>query len=584
MACCSTFLQVFQKKASNRDNQRSEEYDAIDVEQFYNKRPKRTGIYFLCHESYLAEIQSIAQDYIIGEPISIWDEFFEVHPVRDPICQEFVSICFKPDFVNDYPDLIRMASYRWLNVQGVGSSGGSYRAPSNYMWFLKWLKDNKHLGWMDFMANIVVNVETDETVAYMGLFFAMLETISEWMLQPDQLSQSLERAWIYQESAFGPFDSNGIHLVFDDIRSLGLKLQQADNGDKLNICKLFCSKAEHMAKLMDRRGYFAYAAEKSLLKDRQYAYYGSEPHFDKTLNVLEILLSRTFTDDERENLSDEFVQDIHRIISSGYSKGYTAMYHLVDFFTAAKDDEGYQIAFEAMMALCTCKSWTHSSSKEDFFEQVGDPLLAAYSALNVSYESDREASVTKVAIAIIGKDYDATMDYETFCRNIWIGAANLCLKTSQQSDSGLGLVRTSKISFQPTIPRGKRFLGGMSVSGAKFCGNGKYKSSSGDIAQFDWIPILVTNYTFSFDYDFDKSLWKRQEDDGETQYFDIYFCRGPADTAYFCGVVCVRKNDEEDNQEEKKEDENDIVPTYAWFYTSRDVPTFSEPMQEGVFA
>jgi len=117
------------------------------------------------------------------------------------------------------------------------------------------------------------------------------------------------------------------------------------------------------------------------------------------------------------------------------------------------------------------------------------------------------------------------------------------------------------------------------------CGNLKHLEFEDTFNQpVDFLSNCNKLKSLKFDYDFDKCLWKRQEDDGETQYFEIYFCRGPADTAYFCGVVCVRKNDEEDNQEEKKEYENDIVPTYAWFYTSRDVPTFSEPMQEGVFA
>jgi len=88
----------------------------------------------------------------------------------------------------------------------------------------------------------------------MGNFLAKLATIAEWMLQPDQLEYALNRASIFQESAFGAFDSSGIDIVLDDIRSLGQSLCTSPNRSKANKYR-----AEQMSKLLDRRICFAFA-------------------------------------------------------------------------------------------------------------------------------------------------------------------------------------------------------------------------------------------------------------------------------------------------------------------------------------
>ena len=124
-----------------------------------------------------------------------------------------MSLCVRPEFVEKHPELINIASYCWLDVQGVGDSGKGYSARTNYVWFLEWLKKDVIVGWLDFMANIVVNVATEDTVAYMGNVYARLPTIAQWMLDSDLFGSVLNRAWIYQETAFGAFASEGIDIV-----------------------------------------------------------------------------------------------------------------------------------------------------------------------------------------------------------------------------------------------------------------------------------------------------------------------------------------------------------------------------------
>jgi len=158
MTCCASILQTFRYSTYSLADEI--EYGSAGVEKFYKNRPSRTtGIYFLYHRNHLTDILEVAVDCLIGEPISIWEESFSVHPSGHPLCEEFVSLRLSPEFVEKHPDVIRMASYRWLDVKGVGLYGRCYQAPSKYVWFLEWLKENVMLGWMDLMANIVVNVK-----------------------------------------------------------------------------------------------------------------------------------------------------------------------------------------------------------------------------------------------------------------------------------------------------------------------------------------------------------------------------------------------------------------------------------------
>ena len=571
MPCCVTLLKSLQYAESSSFDDDNDLYDPVVVEKFYNNRPQREGMFFLCHRDHLTDIMETASDYLIGEPVSIWEDFFRFHPVRHPLCQEFVSLCLPMEFVEKHSDFINMASYRWLDVHGVGEYGKGYHAPTNYVWFLEWLKENKRLGWMDFMANIVVNVDTDHTVAYMGDFYARLPTIAQWMLDPDLLGSALNRAWIYQESAFGAFVSEGIDIVLDDIRSLGLSLCSPSRNhnhaviEKFELCRKFCRRAEHMAKLLDRRGYFAFATKQEILKDRQYEYYGGAPYYDMDGKVTAMVLERAF---EGEKVDDAFRQEIDGIIGSGYSKGYTAMYHLCEFFTAPADDEEFPIVYNSIHKLCTMRTWEDCHTAEEFFERIGDPLLAAYSTLDVSYESDREPSVTKVALSIMERDYENAMGSHDFCEAVWKGSADMCLKTSEES-SGLGLVSSSKVAFQPAILSGKRFLGGVHVSGALIDSNGAYATANGSrSAGCDWILVLVTGFGEEFQYDENKEAWIKEED-GIECCFDIYFCDAPTKTNFFCSIVCVLRDEENDERR----------PFCAWFYTSRAVPDFPKPAE-----
>ena len=137
----------------------------------------------------------------------------------------------------------------------------------------------------------------------------------------------------------------------------------------------------------------------------------------------------------------------------------------------------FPIVYKSIHKLCTMRTWGDCNTAEEFFEQIGDPLLAAYFALDASYESDREPSVTQVSLSIMEIDYENTMGYHDFCQAVWRGSADMCLKTSEESSDGLGFVSSSKIAFKPCISCGNRFLGGVRVNAAFVDSNGTYAYS-----------------------------------------------------------------------------------------------------------
>ena len=58
-----------------------------------------------------------------AEQIDIFKEFFDGHPNSCALAREFVAMRLAPDMVERQSANIRMASYRWQDVMGVGTNG-----------------------------------------------------------------------------------------------------------------------------------------------------------------------------------------------------------------------------------------------------------------------------------------------------------------------------------------------------------------------------------------------------------------------------------------------------------------------------
>ena len=161
---------------------------AMSVEAKLAARTPRTGIFFVVHESLLPELE-------YEERVDVYAEFLSLHPNHDPRAQGFVMIKLSNAQIASQHARIRMSSYRWRDVKGVGGDE-QWAIPANYGWFLDHIKENRQIGWMDFLANVAVNVAVPEVIGYMGELYATSITVGDWLLEMGNLSAALPRGWV----------------------------------------------------------------------------------------------------------------------------------------------------------------------------------------------------------------------------------------------------------------------------------------------------------------------------------------------------------------------------------------------------
>jgi hypothetical protein len=172
------------------------------------ERPPREGKYFVVTRDMLPSVKCT------GQPVDILSEFFLHHPhggssaEHGSLLREFVAVELTDAQIDRQRDRIRLSSYRWSQIQGVGRKQ-EWGAPGNFGWFLALCKKHEWIGWMDFMSNVVVNSPTEFTLRYMGQLYAECLVVQQGMFEPEMLLQSMSRAWVYQETAFGPLDEHG---------------------------------------------------------------------------------------------------------------------------------------------------------------------------------------------------------------------------------------------------------------------------------------------------------------------------------------------------------------------------------------
>ena len=97
-------------------------------------------------------------------------EFLSLHPNYDERARGFVMVKLSSEQVTYQRSQIRMSSYRWKDIKGIPSAkdGDQHFIPGNYGWFLDYLKEHKLIGWMDFLANVAVNVPVPSVIEYVS--------------------------------------------------------------------------------------------------------------------------------------------------------------------------------------------------------------------------------------------------------------------------------------------------------------------------------------------------------------------------------------------------------------------------------
>ena len=160
---------------------------------------------------------------------------------------EFVMVRLTDDQVRRQRHLIRLSSYRWDGVLGVGPEG-KWATPANYGWFLELCKEHGWIGWLDFMSNVVVNVPAAHTVAYMGKLYAQCTVVPQGLYESAALLAAMSRAWVFQETALGPLDESGVRHMLDSICALGERVRA---GEAEVLLGAFAEVADGLTRLLD---------------------------------------------------------------------------------------------------------------------------------------------------------------------------------------------------------------------------------------------------------------------------------------------------------------------------------------------
>ena len=139
MSCCLVLTKALSQISPKEED---------DVVTWQKNRPERTGKWFVVHKSLaktiITEIKSNHDhDNNNDIMIDIWENFFSKHPVGDEYCKNFVSICLTDDEIQHYQDKIRLASYRWEDIQGVGEKKTTIMHRLITYGFFNGLKKNK---------------------------------------------------------------------------------------------------------------------------------------------------------------------------------------------------------------------------------------------------------------------------------------------------------------------------------------------------------------------------------------------------------------------------------------------------------
>ena len=223
--------------------------------------------FFICYQQTLDEL-GIEPIYTIN----LWDTLLHHHPNTSDEAKGLLSVHLSDRQLEEYKEHIRISSYRWKDVKS--SVPGDPPIPKNYVWFLKYIRENRKIGWMDFYAHYGSRVELKYVLEYMGKLYADFQVVPEYLIDPSKLAEAMTRIWIWQESAFGPIDQavaanflrkldpsniGGLQMLLDR-RGLTLKLLALDwaEGRRFSGLKeeVELAKKQRLDLRLDRASYF----------------------------------------------------------------------------------------------------------------------------------------------------------------------------------------------------------------------------------------------------------------------------------------------------------------------------------------
>jgi len=218
-------------------------------------RPERHGKFFVLDSSYLEEIERKEGCELRREECDIYNEFLRDHPNGGERTAGLVAVRLSDEQIHKLRGRLRITSYRWDLMLGVGEGGKESVIPGNYFDFLDHVRKHKLIIWMDWMANVGVNVPVPETIGYMGLLYAECVVLGDWMLNLDKLGTALGRAWIFQEMSFGALDEAAMGGLFEELRARGKAL--CHTPEDPSLIKAYVFGCAWVAYLLTRRAFGA---------------------------------------------------------------------------------------------------------------------------------------------------------------------------------------------------------------------------------------------------------------------------------------------------------------------------------------
>uniref|UniRef100_A0A7S4C495 Uncharacterized protein n=1 Tax=Chrysotila carterae TaxID=13221 RepID=A0A7S4C495_CHRCT len=436
---------------------------------FYVDRPAHSGKWFIIHKSHRAEFE-------FEEACDIWAQFFAVHPNASEYLKQFEAVKLCDDQIVKQRNRIRLSSYKWEDVKGVSCGGvDKFAIPSNYTWFLQVLEKYHYIGWMDFMANVVVNVPTGETVDYMGELYSQSVVIADWMFDTSKLSPAMSRAWIFQEMTFGAMDESGVMSLLSKVRELG---QQVRTGDVDCLLNQFVPLANAFGELLLRRGYENVVAQRGGDTLRTFKVYARGYRSRVARQVADQLVRRlggaceyvaNDADEiktwKRDNyhadwdLFDSIVQLLHKQV---IPRGSQPAVHLLDYYTlpAGQQGENTNVMEPYVLELLLGPAYAGCADFDRVKKQFGQSLVLAYASCAATFEIDRDDAITQVARSV-SRSFGEVLNAEAMLAAAWRGWAASCVEV------GEGRATFSVPFFQPTIPAGRRLLGLEPLHGSK---------------------------------------------------------------------------------------------------------------------
>mmetsp|Transcript_57385 Transcript_57385/g.117487 ORF Transcript_57385/g.117487 Transcript_57385/m.117487 type:complete len:499 (+) Transcript_57385:140-1636(+) len=185
-------------------------------------RRERSKLHFVAHETTIC-----FRELKLVEKVNLAEEFFSAYPLPynlQELVQDLYAFVLTDEQLDQCHPFIVISSYRWKGMMlphGApdNEEGRKWTIPTSFGWFLEWIKGERKVGWIDFVANIGVNVPVPVVINDMGPLYNNFVVLGEWLSDIESLGESEKRGWIHQECAYGELERSAAAMLLAHLRS-----------------------------------------------------------------------------------------------------------------------------------------------------------------------------------------------------------------------------------------------------------------------------------------------------------------------------------------------------------------------------